>query len=309
MPDKGMETAQLTLWIALNCIIILVIVFCAVIGNGFVLIVYRRDKKLSGSVYIITLAVIDLLACCILLPQTPLYVVAENNDFMIGVEVIIVEATLVTLATVFTQATMSVDQFLAVFYPFKHSQLRKRLNMSMFVTFLAVFVVSQLLRYVLPAFVVDQDAYFVYMTFAGCMLILLTIYPAVAMKLYKQGHTVRPGASHSSKARAITSRIEANSSLGPSANARTSQLADATQTQTKLILSKRAMHIQALKIYAAIFLVFVFAYVVAISAETFNSPWLGYAYYSINHTANPIIYYCFVEKFRNSVKEYWKRIW
>ena len=67
------------------------------------------------------------------------------------------------------------------------------------------------------------------------------------------------------------------------------------------------MHLQALKIYTSIFVTFVVAYLVFIVAAVLLSPWLGYGYY-INHTANPVIYYCFVKKFRKSVKEYWRRL-
>ena len=67
------------------------------------------------------------------------------------------------------------------------------------------------------------------------------------------------------------------------------------------------MHIQALRIYVSIFLAFVVAYLLLMVSAAVISPWLTYGYY-INHTINPVIYYCFVEKFRSSVKEYLRRL-
>ena len=67
------------------------------------------------------------------------------------------------------------------------------------------------------------------------------------------------------------------------------------------------MHIQALKIYTSIFLVFVVANAAATVVVLLDVTWLSYVY-CINHTANPVIYYCFVEKFRNRVKEYCGRL-
>ena len=69
------------------------------------------------------------------------------------------------------------------------------------------------------------------------------------------------------------------------------------------------MHIQALKIYTSIFLAFVAAYLMFVaSAVSLSICGLAMATTYINHTVNPVIYYCFIEKFRNSVKEYWRRL-
>ena len=67
------------------------------------------------------------------------------------------------------------------------------------------------------------------------------------------------------------------------------------------------MHIQALKIYTAIFLVFVLTNATAVALGVLKIRYFVYVY-NMKHLANPVIYYCFVEKFRNSVKEYWRRL-
>ena len=63
------------------------------------------------------------------------------------------------------------------------------------------------------------------------------------------------------------------------------------------------MHVQALKIYTAILLQFMIASVIALAGiSLFNERKLVYLF-STNNIANPLIYYCFVQKFREGVKE------
>ena len=131
------------------------------------------------------------------------------------------------------------------------------------------------------------------------LLVLLGTYPAVALKLYKQGRSV---GLYNNRLKAGTVPRQA------AGHASATEAANKTATQAKTAAaSKRAMHIQALKIYTSIFLAFVVAYLMFVVSAVSLSMWPGYGYY-INHTANPVIYFCFVEKFRNSVKEYWRRL-
>ena len=67
------------------------------------------------------------------------------------------------------------------------------------------------------------------------------------------------------------------------------------------------MHIQAMKIYTSLFVMFLVSFWPLVAASLMQDKMIGYIYY-INHTVNPVIYYCFVEKFRQSVKEYWRHL-
>ena len=67
------------------------------------------------------------------------------------------------------------------------------------------------------------------------------------------------------------------------------------------------MHVQALKIYTAIFLVFVLGNSMIIALGVLQIRYIVYVY-NMKHLANPVIYYCFVKKFRQSVNEYWRRL-
>ena len=67
------------------------------------------------------------------------------------------------------------------------------------------------------------------------------------------------------------------------------------------------MHVQAMKIYTSLFVVFLVSFWPLVAAARMHNKLIGYLY-CMNHTLNPVIYYCFVEKFRQSVKEYWRRL-
>ena len=296
MSDRNTNTAssEFVVWMSTHVAIISLVMFCGVVGNGLVLIIYRRDKKQSGAIYIIALAVIDLFACVFLLPQIPLFELAMN--YQVAHDVIRAEVWFQSLSTLFVQVTMAMDQFVAVFYPFKHAKLRGTLNKVMLIAFLAVtstvtvpLALPQLNRPLLPVFV---------FVFLIGLLVLLTAYPTVALKLYKQRRSV---GSHAN--RNVAREGQCETAAGPA----TEGAANRTAAHAKTAASKRVMHIQALKIYTSIFLVFLIANSTIIVATTLVSPWVAYGYY-INHTVNPVIYYCFVPKFRNSVKEYWQRL-
>ena len=62
------------------------------------------------------------------------------------------------------------------------------------------------------------------------------------------------------------------------------------------------MHVQALKIYMAILLQFLLANAISlVGISVFGQLWMAYFFY-INHIGNPLIYYVFVPKFRESTK-------
>ena len=63
------------------------------------------------------------------------------------------------------------------------------------------------------------------------------------------------------------------------------------------------MHVQALKIYTAILLQFMLSTLLCtVGWVIFHERWMVYFFW-INHVGNPVIYYCFVQKFREGVKE------
>ena len=282
-------------------IVLSLMVPCGVIGNVTVLIIYRRDKKQSGSVYIIAMALIDLFVCAVLLPHLPLYELFDylNQGLKIYLEYAVYPAINNAFNSyLFVQVAMAVDQFIAVFRPFKHAQLRHKLNKWM----LAISILILTIQNTFTVFSAEIDWQIIY-TFDGililvCLAMLVGAYTATALKLYAQGRALRQQ-THRTNTVQLRSISRATGTAANTAQER----ARAEQQPGK----KRAKHVQALKIYTSILLLFFVANLASITIGLFDMKWMTYVYY-VNHTANPLIYYCFVEKFRQSVKEYWRRL-
>ena len=57
----------------INLIALLFYFIFGTIGNGLAIVIYRKQQKLTGRIYILLLAGIDLTACVFVVPQVPLY--------------------------------------------------------------------------------------------------------------------------------------------------------------------------------------------------------------------------------------------
>ena len=281
-------------FVATRVTIVVVLTLVGSLSNGLVLIIYRRDKKQSGAIYITALAVIDLFTCIVILPQLPFKELIENFDWHVQIyldKVYFAVACSGYYAYLFLQVAMALDQVIAVFRPFKHTRMRKKLNGWLTVV-CSLIIVMQTAAIVQPSYKVYQLslAFFVVLMIV-CFATLIVSYIATALKLYVQGRAIRPKTERTvSTTTAQERRTEAEQQPPPPA-----------------LGKRRAMHIQALKIYTSILFAFFVANLAAAAVALFDMKWMMYVCY-VNYTANPLIYYCFVEKFRNSVKEYWRRL-
>ena len=139
---------------------------------------------------------------------------------------------------------MTLDQFAAVFYPFKHAKLRATLNKVMLIAFLVVGSTLAVMPFVLPELRImkgyNRNIYLfvIASVFLIGLLVLLTAYPAVALKLYQQGRNVGQHLGH---------------------RGRVMVASDETETMEKTAAMKRAMYIRALKIYTSLFIAFIAA--------------------------------------------------
>ena len=280
---------------------VLFLMLTGLVGNGMVIKIYRQDKKLSGAVYIIALAMIDLFWLVLLLPHLPLLELSDDlNSAALNLYLengYGASAKLSYYTYLCVQVTMALDQFIAVFRPFKHKQIRKRLNGCMLAV-AALIALVQCIRLVIPD--VEELHAFSGTIVLVCMTVLTGVYSATALKLYTQGRAIRPRGSNVVAPKTISQRTT-------TVQAAEAERASTTWTKQPPPGKKRAMHIQALKIYTSIFLVFVGANAAATVVALRDVKWLSYIY-CINHMANPVIYYCFVEKFRKRVKEYCGRL-
>ena len=423
-------------WFIISRIIaVLTLMMCGIVGNSIILRIYTKDKKLTGSVYIITLAIIDMFYCCVLIPQAPLREMAAFMDMGVIRFLIDVQGSAVCMTYAFVQLAMAFDQFIAVLFPFKHKDFRQKSNKI--VLSLALIVVPT--HVTLLAIHTEISNQLAGVPFPVIVSTILIIYSATTIKLYKQNRTIRPQAhgaqvtkgyttdtQNARRTDATTQRAHNNESrpteraddvrnnsvraehtndanqagrttesrpteiandanqAGRTTESRPTEIANdanqagrttdgrpkenvtdvqhaeairdnlplkntsgqaktghdsstekagqsrnapptaATGTQEKRDNSQRAgkpqqqrqdkrasqrkaMHIQAFKIYTAIFGLCACSYGVLI-AIFLTEQWTLIYVYSINHIGNSVIYWLFVEKFRNSVKNYLKAL-
>ena len=298
--DEEAFGSRVLIWFVISrTVMVLILMLTGVIGNGMVIKIYRQGKKLSGAVYIIALAVIDLFWLLLLLPHLPLLELSDDlNSAALNLYLengYGASAKLSYYTYLCVQVTMALDQFIAVFRPFKHKQIRKRLNGCMLAV-AALIALVQCIRLVIPD--VEELHAFSGTIVLVCMTVLTGVYSATALKLYAQGRATRPRGTNVVTPKTISQRTT---------QATEAERASTAWTKQPPPGKKRAMHIQALKIYTSIFLVFVGANAAATVVALRDVKWLSYVY-CINHMANPVIYYCFVEKFRKRVKEYCGRL-
>ena len=275
-------------FIATRVTVVLLLMLTGLLGNGLVLIIYRRDKKQSGAVYIIALAVIDLMCCIILLPQVPISELSDDLDWRLKIYVdkgYYALSALSYYCYLFTQVAMALDQVVAVFRPFKHTRMRKKLNWWL-MSVGSVIIVVQLAALIQPNERIWQASLAAFVVIMlVCFTTLIGAYTATALKLSAQGRAFRPQIAAQDQPR----------------------VQQQPPPQAPMLGQKRAMHIQALKIYTSILLLFVLTNLASIGIGLLELRYMTYVYY-LNHTANPLIYYCFVAKFRTSVKEYWRQL-
>ena len=274
------------LFVVTRTMIIVLIQSLAIAGNGFVLWFYGKNKKLTGKVYIQALAVIDLVACLVILPQAILFELERGKIWPVFSYALMIQGTLQMVSTFGVQVTMALDQFIAVIWPFKHARLKKYLNRAMLSLAAILFLLLPILVSIFIALSMSKNGIVsVYAALAMvCLCALFIIYPATAYKLYRQSATVKPQPQlqlHSS------AKLKQETSKQP-------------QTTSP---DARRMHVQALKIYIAILLQFILSSILStMGCIIFERYWMLYFFY-FNHVGNPVIYYCFVAKFREGVKK------
>ena len=281
-------------------------------GNGFVLWFYGKNKKLTGQVYILALAVIDLVCCVVMLPQMPLFELAamrrsENENIAMFRYTASLLATYQIVCYFGIQVAMALDQLIAVSWPFRHARLRRNVNYAALVIGGILFVILTAFRTALFMQNAPAENYSLVFITVSCVpvVILVIVYPATAYKLYLKSATVHtqpqnslrdvPKATQNNPQPMATPHNHKPITNTP--HSKTSCITKLPDTNTK------SMHVRALKIYAAILLQFVMATLASsVMTVIFVERWALYFFY-INHIGNPVIYYCFVPKFREGVKE------
>ena len=324
--------------------------------NCVVMLVYSKHKKLTGRVFILCLAIIDIVACLFILPQTPVFVNHAQFESLQTYRIIYGIETMVLIQSyLFAQVAMSLDQFVAVYFPFKHRKFGPKLKKIMLVA--AVSTVGGLSVHRVLSSATDLSNVPVWSSLYSVVyrlvmslsfLTLLVVYPLIVLKLYRQHRKVCPkpfgtsvvsGTIHEAAERTTAATvqlptrqlqvpeearhqpIEAETAL-TATEERGRNLAAASvesgrctpgvmkpHTRRAKAQSKatQKMHVQAIKVYSSIFLLFTVSLFSLVMIILTNSLVLAYVY-SLNHVGNPIIYYVFVPKFREAVNRYCKTL-
>ena len=278
-------------FIASRAVIVSFFVVLGVVGNGFVLKFYGKNKKLTGQVYILALAVIDLVACVVILPQMPLLGLQVKKELSAVIHfTLAVQNILQGLSFFGVQVTMALDQFIAVFWPFKQARLRQSLKRSAIAVGGVLLVLCISLVSAFQVLNASDDKYALVFFVLGVvsLAVLFVTYTTTAYKLYRQNAIIRP------QPQIQLQKIENH------APDNTNQ----PQPTSSDSASTTSMHVRAMKIYTAILLQFLLASIVSqLVITVFGQLWMVYFFY-INHIGNPVIYYCFVPKFREGVKKH-----
>ena len=289
---------------------------CSVLGNGLVLLVYTKEKKQSGRVYVIALAIVDVTSCIFILPLFPMWEYALAVELMPFLSVFRSLLVAEALLYLFIQIAMATDQFIAVFFPFKRAQYRGKVNALIAVV--ACVLTSAIaglalardvsgIQVVLTVSAVGLGALF------GCgIATLMIMYLATAFKLHRQQNKIKTTQSKKKEPAikprqndgpAAASQGPEAVSQGPAAPGQGPVAASHTDRDT----TTTAMHIKVLKVYSAITVVFVLSYAFMAVSAILQIPWPIYLY-QINHVSNPVVYYFFVDKFRNEARQYWRKV-
>ena len=234
-----LETAGVILVVAL-------ILVTGVIGSGVVLKIYSKEKKQASQIYIMALALIDLLGCLFVLPQIPFWqsgkIPVESPIFGLYMYVVIVQKQ----SYLFVQIAMVFDRIFAVFKPHSFNQLRRKTNKILLMIFVAVQMTIQASMFLHFAVEIAAAIRVVgamhSIVFGLGLALFVTAYPAIAVKLWKQ-----------SRRRCINPTEHQSWALTGAAN----QVISETQQRTK-------HHIKILKLYVAVLVIFLIGFMTAV---------------------------------------------
>lgn len=125
MQDESSEI-ELQVYIAIGYLSIFSIT--GTIGNALVLYVFARYKnKLTSTIFILTLAGVDFVTCCVTIPFS---IVTEAVKFELKYDIICQIYIFLITTTVpfsaFVMVAIAVDRYLCIVYPFKHAMTIRR---------------------------------------------------------------------------------------------------------------------------------------------------------------------------------------
>ena len=276
MSNEDVETDAIARYVVITVFMVL-----GATGNGIVLKIYmsyKKSQKHASHVYIIILAWLDLISCCVIMPQMPF-----ARTGRVPLQVIASEFTFHLQSYVFVQVAMVLDRFFAVFYPLKFHQIRKKTNIALLIAFIVFQTITQLLIFL------TDIAIFTIPLFGVCALGIVTTlvtYPAIAIRLWRHNQTLNLNENEKIYTMAMTSR------------------------HLKVLNEKQlrtTQHVKTLKLYVAVLTLYLASFIPLIIEMLTYGAGIGLIYlYYLNNVCNPLIYYIFISKFRRDVKALFK---
>ena len=168
------------------------------LGNGLVLLIYGRNKRMPARWFVVILAVTDFYSSVVLMPQV-LVVMETDFEHVTAVEIVITQVLIVELSYILVTMTMALDRVIAVFAPFTYTNNRRRLITVMCACACVLFVLTLCSS---TAIMTTHDDTVVllrqirsrtFMTIYAIGLVVVTcVYPVIAWKLRNQGRQIRP---------------------------------------------------------------------------------------------------------------------
>ena len=272
MSNEDLETDSIARYI-----VIIVLMVLGTTGNGIVLKIYmnyKKSQKHASHLYIIILAWLDIISCCIIMPQMPF-----TRTGGIPVKVITSEFAFHLQSYVFVQVAMSLDRFFAVFYPLKFNEIRRKTNIALVIAFIVFQTITQML-----IFLTDIAIFTIPLFGISALGILTTFvtYPAIAIWLWRYNHSLNSNENQQIFTIAVTSR----------------HLKVQNEKQLRTM-----QHVKTLKLYVAVLMLYLISFVPLIVEIMTHGAGIGLIYfYYLNNVCNPVIYYIFISRFRRDVK-------
>ena len=270
--------------IASRVVIVLFYVIACLVTNSVVLYVYRKkSKNEAGKLYIVALAWLDCIACCMSLPLVPFWEFGLLPDYIFHRQ-----AVLGNQMYLFVQVAMVLDRVCAVYTPFKYLKNRDRMNRVMLAIFIAIQLYLQAIAFI-SKFIIRSDLLYLISglsfsaTFVVGLLVIACAYPAIVCRLHNQQKRVHGTAPTSN----VTGRSSTTAPIAIPSN-------DAKK--------RRTSHVKILKLYGGVVGLYVFTHIPVVLAALFEMKAASYLFF-INNVGNAFIIYMFNDSFRNDVNQ------
>ncbi|XP_056596538.1 parietopsin isoform X1 [Triplophysa dalaica] len=132
-----------------NCLVLLVTLHVGILANFFVTWAVYRQKSLqtSNNALLVNLAVIDILRCAVDCPFLLAIVLSVRNASDLGIvfcSAQIASFSLICCVQLFTLACISAERYQAVAHPFRNAERRKRITVSIMLTWVVPVSISVL---------------------------------------------------------------------------------------------------------------------------------------------------------------------